>query len=96
MSRNFGIVTGLPASGAQPPTGPHYSADKTRADIHSNVISLVGRLPPLTDRLNSQAQEPEPFIHPFELGSHLLFLALLFLPWVIVGGLVFTYLLIVA
>lgn len=34
----------------------------------------------------------EPLIHPFELGSHLLFLALLLLPLAIVGGVVVGYL----
>jgi hypothetical protein len=84
--------TARAASGAQPPRGPLTGADTTRTNSNILPFSLADRTPSRCDRLNSRSQEVEPFIHPFELGSHLLFLALLLLPLAIVGGIVIGYL----
>lgn len=35
---------------------------------------------------NSRPQEREPFIHPFEIGSNLLFLFVILAPLALVGG----------
>lgn len=62
-----------------------YSAN-TRADPYAGLVPPAG----------SRSQEGEPFIHPLELGSHLLFLAVVLLPIAIVGGIVVGYLAFVA
>ena len=91
MPRNFGIsfekVTTRPASGAQPPAGPHYSAD-TRAD--SNVIQLAALRPPGTVGLNSLAKERELSIrHRYDLGAVLFWAVVMVVPWLFVWSCVF-------
>jgi hypothetical protein len=69
--------------------GLHISAGGTRAE--SNIISLASRLPPGTARLNSEAKEPQSFIHPFEFGSYCLLFGVLLLPSLFVCAAVFVY-----
>lgn len=90
-SRNFGLTTRATVGGNQS-HGPHTSANSTRANSNIIPFSLADRFLSRCDRLNSRSQEVESFIHPFELGSHLLFLGLMLLPIVIVGGMVIGYL----
>lgn len=96
MSRNWGIISSRASSG-----GMDTDAAATRDEIHPRD-SNVHYLPAVCGskhQPNSRASRPELFlhsdetaIHPFELGSHLLFLALLCLPPVIVGGIAIGYL----
>lgn len=84
--RNFGVTGRSALSGAQqPPTGPHYGANSTRTD--SNVIYLPAACPSL--------RQPDSRAADFNLGAGFFFLAVILLPWVIVGGLTIGYLLFV-
>lgn len=75
MSRNFGIVTGGIASGAQPQPRPHSLHD-TQQD--SNVVRLPVRSPPLAARSNSRAAY-------FNVGAGFFFLAVVLTPLALVA-----------